>query len=103
VGRALQGGPARSWAAAGGLGRGGMWARGHAGLRAPSGPGEGAPDGPAGGKGRGPALCWETKLGREQAEREWVLISILFIYLFSFSLFFISILSDLISSSSTNS
>jgi hypothetical protein len=55
------------------------------------------------GKGRGPVLGWETKLGREQAEREWVLISILFIYFFSFSLFFISILSDLISSSSTNS
>jgi hypothetical protein len=55
------------------------------------------------GKGRGPVLGWETKLGREQAKREWVLISILFIYFFSFSLFFISILSDLISSSSTNS
>jgi hypothetical protein len=50
-----------------------------------------------------PVLGWETKLDREQAEREWVLISILFIYFFSFSLFFISILSDLISSSSTNS
>jgi hypothetical protein len=40
------------------------------------------------GCGRGPVLGWETKLGREQAESEWVLISILFIYFFSFSPFF---------------
>jgi hypothetical protein len=39
------------------------------------------------GKGRGPVLGWETKLGRKQAEREWVLISILFIYLFIYFLF----------------
>ena len=60
VGRALQGGPARSRATVGGLGRGGMWVRGHAGVRAPSGPEEGTPDGPAGGE-RGAGQCWAGK------------------------------------------
>jgi hypothetical protein len=50
----------RSWAVAGGLSGGGLWARGHAGLRAPSGPGEGARDGPAGGE-RGAGQCWAGK------------------------------------------
>jgi hypothetical protein len=41
------------------------------------------------GKGRKPALGWETKLGREQAEREWVLISLFYLFIsFLFLSFF---------------
>jgi hypothetical protein len=54
-------------------------------------------------RGRGAIWASRRGKGRGRAEREWVLISLLFIYFFSFSLFFISIRSDLISSSSTNS